>query len=217
MAIIPAGSRLSWHTAAGRVPLRALAEVELTGHWAVPVLAPLRALGGGDGVLEVATATGPVSVAAHLRIRDGVLELCPGTAATPVLRQRRLDVRGGLALPLRATAADATAQRALSDGVVEGVTLDVSAGGLGADLHPRSGLALYGSRLYLELTLPEGRLVPSVLAVVELSDRTLHGRFVDIAPADREHLVKLVFTEQRRELAARRARPLIHRHHAPQP
>jgi PilZ domain len=205
MAIILAGSRLTLHTAGGgQVPLRALAEVELSGRWSLPVLVPLRALDEGAGVLMAATATGLISVAAHLRIRAGVLELCPGTADAPVLLQRRNDVRGRLTLPLRATAADAAAERAFSDAVVEGVTLDVSAGGLGVDLHPRSGVTPYGSRLYLELSLPGGRLVPSVLAVVELSDRRLHGRFVDIAPVDREHLVRLVFAEQRRELAARR-------------
>jgi hypothetical protein len=206
MAIIRAGSRLVLRTTGGAVPLRALDDAELTGRWSVRVLAPLRALADGDGVLEATTATGVVSVAAHLRIREGVLELCPGTAAAPVLLQRRGDVRGRLALPLRATAADAAAERAFSDAVVEGVTLDVSAGGLGVDLHPRSGPTPYGSRLYLELSLPGGRLVPSVLSVVELSDRRLHGRFADIAPIDREYLVRLVFAEQRRELAARRER-----------
>jgi hypothetical protein len=203
MTIIAAGSRLVLRTAAGPVPLRALAEVELTGLWSMPVLAPLRALADGDGVLEAATDAGTVSTAAHLRMRDGVLELRPGTADAPALLQRRNDVRGRLSLPLRATAADAAAQRAFSDGVVEGVTLDVSAGGLGVDLHPRSGTTPYGSRLYLELSLPDHRLVPSVVSVVELSDRKLHGRFVDIAPADREQLVRLVFIEQRRRLAAR--------------
>jgi hypothetical protein len=203
MTIIAAGSRLVLRTAAGPVPLRALAEVELTGLWSMPVLAPLRALADGDGVLEAATDAGTLSTAAHLRMRDGVLELRPGTADAPALLQRRNDVRGRLSLPLRATAADAAAQRAFSDGVVEGVTLDVSAGGLGVDLHPRSGTTPYGSRLYLELSLPDHRLVPSVVSVVELSDRKLHGRFVDIAPADREQLVRLVFIEQRRRLAAR--------------
>ena len=154
--------------------------------------------------LEAATPAGALSLAAHLRLRDGVLELCPGTADAPALRQRRQDVRGRLSLPLRATAADAAAQRVFSDGVVEGVTLDVSAGGVGVDLHPRSGSTPYGSRLYLELSLPDHRLVPAVLSVVELSDRKLHGRFVDIAAADREHLVRLVFVEQRRALAERR-------------
>jgi hypothetical protein len=177
--------------------------VELSGRWSVPVLAPLRALSDGDGVLEVATSSGMVSAPAHLRMQDGVLELCPGAAGVPALLQRRHDVRGRLSLPLRATAADAAAERAFSDGVVEGVTLDVSAGGLGVDLHPRSGATPYGSRLYLELSLPTERLVPAVLSVVELSDRRLHGRFVDIAPVDREHLVRLIFAEQRRELAAR--------------
>jgi hypothetical protein len=206
MAIIRAGSRLVLRAGTGQVTLRALADVELSGRWSLPVLVPLRALSTGDGVLEAATGDGPVSIAAHLRMEDGVLALRPGTSDTPALLQRRQDVRGRLALPLRATAADAAAERAFSDGVVEGVTLDVSAGGLGVDLHPRSGPTPYGSRLYLELALPEDRLVPAVVSVVELSDRRLHGRFVDIAPVDREHLVRLIFAEQRRELAARRRR-----------
>jgi len=204
MTIISAGSRLVLRTGTGPMPLRTLADVQLSGRWFVPVLAPLRALEDGDGVLEAATASGQLSLAAHLRMREGVLELCPGSADAPTLQQRREDVRGRLTLPLRATAADAAAQRAFSDGVVEGVTLDVSAGGLGVDLHPRSGPTPYGSRLYLELSLPDDRLVPSVVSVVELSERRLHGRFVDIAAADREHLVRLVFMEQRRELASRR-------------
>ena len=187
MTTIARGSRLVLRTGSGPVPLRTLAEVRLVGRWAVPVLAPHRALGDGDGVLEAATPAGALSLAAHLRLRDGVLELCPGSTDAPALRQRRQDVRGRLSLPLRATAADAAAQRVFSDGVVEGVTLDVSAGGVGVDLHPRSGSTPYGSRLYLEL-----------------SDRKLHGRFVDIAAADREHLVRLVFVEQRRALAERR-------------
>src|SRR5690349_21790176 len=206
MATIDAGSRLVLRTDTGSVTLRALAEVELTGRWSLPVLAPLRALGDGDGVLEVATSRGLVSVAAHLSLDDGVLALRPGTAQAPALQQRRQDVRGRLTLPLRATAADAAAQRAFSDGIVEGVTLDVSAGGLGVDLHPRSGPTPYGCRLYLELNLPQERIVPSVVAVVELSDRKMHGRFIDIAPADREHLVHLVFAEQRRQLAERAQR-----------
>jgi len=204
MTTIARGSRLVLRTGSGPVPLRTLAEVRLVGRWAVPVLAPHRALGDGDGVLEAATPAGALSLAAHLRLRDGVLELCPGSTDAPALRQRRQDVRGRLSLPLRATAADAAAQRVFSDGVVEGVTLDVSAGGVGVDLHPRSGSTPYGSRLYLELSLPDHRLVPAVLSVVELSDRKLHGRFVDIAAADREHLVRLVFVEQRRALAERR-------------
>jgi len=204
MTTIGRGSRLVLRTERGPLPLRTLADVRLSGRWSVPVLAPLRALGDGDGVLEASTPSGELSLAAHLRLRDGVLELCPGTAGAPALRQRRQDVRGRLGLPLRAAAADAAAVRAFSDDVVEGVTLDVSAGGLGVDLHPRSGPTPYGTRLYLELSLPDHRLVPAVVSVVELSDRKLHGRFVDIAAADREHLVRLVFIEQRRELAARR-------------
>lgn len=203
MAVIAAGSRLVLRTANGPVPLRALARVELDRQWRVPVLAPLRALADGEGTIEVSTSTGVLSTAAHLRMTDGVLALHAGSADAPVLLQRRQDVRGRLTLPLRATAADAAAERALRDAVVEGVTLDVSAGGLGLEVHPRSGATPHGSRLYLELALPAQRLVPAVLSVVELADRRLHGRFVDIAPVDREHLVHLIFAEQRRDLAGR--------------
>ena len=206
MPNVPAGSRLVLRTERGSVTLRALRDVDLSGRWSVPVLAPLRALADGDGVLEIATSTGVFSVAAHLQLTDGALELRPGTASAPALRQRRHDVRGRVSLPLRAAAIDAAAERAFPDQVVEGVTLDVSAGGVGVDLHPRSGPTPYGSRLYLELGLPEGILLPAVVAVVELSDRRLHGRFVDIAPIDRERLVRLVFDEQRRELADRARR-----------
>jgi len=203
MASVPAGSRLVLRTSNGVVTLRALRAVVLTDGWSLPVLAPLRALEDGDGVLEVATDTGMFSVAAHLRLADGVLELRPGSSSAPALKQRRQDVRGRVNLPLRAAAVDAAAEQAFADAIVEGVTLDVSAGGVGIDLHPRSSLTPYGSRLYLELSLPEGPLVPAVVAVVELSDRRLHGRFLDIAPVDRERLVRMVFDEQRRELKAR--------------
>jgi hypothetical protein len=203
MAIVPAGSRLVLRTDHGTASLRTLRDVELVGQWSVPVLAPLRALEDGDGVLEVGTDTGWFSAAAHLRLADGVLEVCQGASSTPALLQRRQDVRGRMSLPLRAAAVDAAAEQVFADEVVEGVTLDVSAGGVGVDLHPRSGRTPYGSRLYLELSLPQGSLVPAVVAVVELADRRLHGRFVDIAAVDRERLVRMVFEEQRRDLAAR--------------
>jgi hypothetical protein len=204
MASVSAGSRLVLRTSTGSVSLRALRDVELQGRWSVPVLAPLRALSDGDGVLEMSTGTGLFSVAAHLRLEDGVLELCPGTGSAPALMQRRQDIRGRVSLPVRAAALDAAAERVLADQVVEGVTLDVSGGGVGVDLHPRSDSTPYGARLYVEISLSEGVLMPAVVAVVELSDRRLHGRFVDIAPIDRERLVRLVFEEQRRELNARK-------------
>jgi hypothetical protein len=204
MASVSAGSRLVLRTSTGSVSLRALRDVELEGRWSVPVLAPLRALSDGDGVLEMTTGTGLYSVAAHLRLEDGTLELRPGTGSAPALMQRRQDIRGRVSLPVRAAALDAAAERVLADQVVEGVTLDVSGGGVGVDLHPRSESTPYGARLYVEISLPEGNVMPAVVAVVELSDRRLHGRFVDIAPIDRERLVRLVFEEQRRELLARK-------------
>lgn len=206
MATVSAGARLVLRTDKGSFPLRALRDVRLDGAWAVPVLAPLRALAESDGVLEVATESGLFSAAAYLRVREGVLELLPGTSDVPALLQRRGDVRGSLALPLRAAAADASAELALGDTVLEGVTLDVSAGGLGIELHPRSHPTPRGCRLYLELTLPGGQVVPAVVGVVRLADRRLHGRFVDIAAADTERLVRMIFERQRDDLAARARR-----------
>jgi hypothetical protein len=190
-------------TTNGPITLRALREVSLEGRWAVPVLAPLRALQDGDGVVEIVTDTGLYSGSAHLRVADGVLELLPGAADAPTLLQRRGDVRGGITLPLRAVAADGAAQRVLGAAILEGVTLDVSAGGLSADLHPRSTPTPRGARLYLELTLPSGEVMPAVVSVVHVEDRRLHARFVDVAAADTERLARLVFEHQRLALAAR--------------
>lgn len=206
MATVVAGARLVWRTATGSVTLRALRDVALTDHWSVPVLAPLRALREGDGVVEIATDTGLFSAPAHLRATEGVLELLPGSSRAPALRQRRDDVRGRLSLPLWAVAADGAAERALGDTILEGVTLDVSVGGIGVDIHPRSVLTPCGSRLYVELTLPDGDVVPAVVGVVRLTDRRLHARFVDVAPADTERLARLVFRAQRAEIAARARR-----------
>jgi hypothetical protein len=206
MARVFAGSRIVLRTSAGSVTLRALRDVVLDGRWAVPVLAPLRALQDGDGVVEIATESGLYSGEAHLRVTEGLLELHPGSADAPALLQRRGDVRGRVTLPLRAAAADTAASRALGETILEGVTLDVSAGGLGVDLHPRSEVTPRGARLYLELTLPDGALVPAVVSVVALADRRLHGRFVDIAAADTQRLVRMIFEQQRRDLAARAGR-----------
>jgi hypothetical protein len=203
MATVAMGARLVLRTAQGPVPIRALREVVLTGSWVVPVMAPLRALQSGGGVLEIATDTGLFRAPAHFRVGAGALELRPGSAELPALLQRRDEVRGRATLPLRAVAADAAAERALGESIIEGATIDVSAGGLSIELHPRSIPPRRGSRLYLELTLPGGDLVPAVACIVAAGDRRLHLRFADIAAADTERLARLVFRLQRPELAAR--------------
>jgi len=203
MATVAMGARLVLRTASGAVTLRALRDVVLADRWSVPVMAPLRALQECDGVVEITTATGLFSAPAHLRTEDGILELAPGSSQVPALLQRRDDVRGRLGLPLRAVAADGAAERALGDTILEGVTIDVSAGGISVDIHPRSAPTPRGSRLYVELTLPGGEIVPAVVGVVQLSDRQLHTRFVDVAPADVERLARLVFRAQREDLEAR--------------
>jgi hypothetical protein len=61
------------------------------------------------------------------------------------------------------------------------------------------------STVFVELGLP-GLPAPAVLRRVAGGSTVLRGSFADIARADVERLVRLVFTEQRRILAARSRR-----------
>jgi len=206
MATVPARSRLVLCTGAGDVPLRSLREVELVPGWAIPVIGPAMVLGHGDGRLQLATDAGLVELDAHLVASDGQLVLRAGKAApggAVVVQQRRADVREGLELGLRGAALDALGHDALTEAAIDGSTVSVSAGGLQARVEATLD-APAGARLYLELELPGGQLVPCVVSVVELGGGLLRARFVDIAPVDRERLVRLVFTEQRIRLAERR-------------
>lgn len=211
MASVQAGSRMILRTPTGAVTLRALETVELGQDWSLPVLAPIKALTDNVGVLEVPGVDGVLAAQAYLVMTDGRLELRPGSPgpeAQPVLQQRRGDVRGAVELPVRGAALDAVDAPATQDDArtevqLEGATLSVSAGGILAELAD-GAIAPTGARLYLELELPDGVLVPCVVSVVESVPGRLRARFVDIAPVDRERLVRLVFVEQRRQAAARR-------------
>jgi hypothetical protein len=206
MTSVPARSRLVLSTDAGDVPLRSLHEVDLVAGWAIPVIAPASVLRHGEGRLTLITPNGPVEVDAHLVADGGRLVLRAGKAApgaTVVVQQRRAHVREGVELCLRGAAVDRPSQDALTEAAIDGSTLSVSAGGLQARVESALD-APSGARLYLELELPGGQLVPCVVSVVELSGGLLRARFVDIAPVDRERLVRLVFAEQRIRLAERR-------------
>ncbi len=218
---VSAGGRLVLRVAGGRVVLRALAPVWLEGDWAVPVLAGSGALDAGAGALELATPSGPLRCEAHLSVGDGGLLLLrpgpgdtsaavAGAASTPLPLQRRQDVRGPLSLPLRGAVLGRAGAPGEHDEAVdttfEGVTWSVSAGGLGAALSAADVPLPPGARLYVELELPAGPLVPAVLAVAQRREAHLHAGFLDIAPADRERLVRLVFAEERRRLAQRHGR-----------
>jgi hypothetical protein len=69
-------------------------------------------------------------------------------------------------------------------------------------------------RLFLELELPEGPIVPAVVSLVGIRPfgvygclDELRGSFEDISAADRERLVKLVFERERRALRLRNGGP----------
>jgi hypothetical protein len=188
----------------GDIAVRALAEVELSPGWSIPVLASVASLTGADGTVEIGTPMGLLAVQAHLVVNGGRMHLEAGAATDgeSALAQRRDDVRGRLEMPLRGAPVDALSRDALTEVQLEGATVSVSAGGLAATLS-ESLDAPPGARLYLEIELPGGQLVPAVVSVISLSEGRLRARFLDIAPADRERLVRMVFAEQRRRLAER--------------
>lgn len=206
MTHVGRGSRLALRVGERTVALRALADLDLDGDWSLPVLALAAGLGEeAAGDVEIVTATGVVTVAARLvHDADGLALRRTGEAPAAHV-QRRNDVRGPVALPLRAAVVDPRVRRDLADLAFEGATLDVSAGGLRLDA---TGDAVEhlpaGARIFVELELPDAAIVPAVLSLVEPGTAGLRGPFVDIAAADRERLVRLVFAEQRRSLKARR-------------
>src|SRR4051794_27920323 len=97
MATVTAGSRLLL----GTHVLRTLRDVELGDGWSIPVVADAATLGADPAVVEVPTDEGALRVGGALVGDGSSLDVRPvGRCATlPV--QRRGDLRGRLALPLR--------------------------------------------------------------------------------------------------------------------
>jgi PilZ domain len=190
------GARLTLFTGDGRrVALRTLHGVGFEAGASVEVLcAALADSCQLRGDVEAVTATGVLRAPALLTTSagGGLLTL---TGAVQRL-QRREHVRASARLPWHAS--DGTGRQ------LGGLTLDVSAGGLRAGCRDVDPVAFDGAMLGVRLQLP-GRLVEAVLEVVSATDEQLQGRFVDITPADREQLVRLVFERMRAELASRDA------------
>lgn len=214
---VRAGSRLVLHTHTGTFVLRSVEDAVLTAGWCVPVMADSAAVEAGPGEVDIPTEHGSVRVPGVVRSKNGVLTLHPLGDAEEVRAQRRQDVRGRLELSVRAQlpyakdeeappAARSLSPSGLKVAYLRGHTVDVSAGGLSAYLTSPAVRLRRGSGLYLELDLPNGVLAPSVVAVVEHYGRALRAQFVDIAPGTREALARLVFAQQRAELAERRVR-----------
>jgi hypothetical protein len=217
MPAVEPGDRLVLRTEAAPLALRALHAVDLVGAWRVAVLAAVGRARPVAGTLEVARPEGGIiGLPARLALVDGVLTLEAGHAETPTGtltvdgRQRRDAVRGEVHLPVRVAPLDARAEGALRAQVVSGHTLDVSAGGARLTLSGLGSVPAAGARLYVEVELPEGHLAPAVVVVVDGAARGSTGevrvRFVDVAPVDRERIVRLVFDAERRLLAERRSR-----------
>ena len=214
MVAVRAGDRVVLRTDDGYVALRALRGAELVGPWRLHVLALIGGWKPAAGVLELPRdGGGLIRLPARLGLVDGTLLLQAGhagAASAPLGSdggQRRGNVRGELHLPLRAVAVDDRGEEALQGQVLLGHTLDVSAGGARIDLPDLPGALGVGVRLYLEIELPEEDLAPVVVTVVQHEAGSwAQVRFDDIAPRDRERLVRLVFEAERRLLAERRSR-----------
>jgi PilZ domain len=209
MIKVTAGDRLVVTTNEGCVAVRALRDADLVGAWRVNVLAPLGHEHPRSGILEVADAGLIHRLPVRLVIVDGALTLCAGRGPVqplpPPAAQRREDVRAEVHLPVRSTALDARAEAAFGGGPLSGHTVDVSGGGARLDLAGLRAAVPPGARLFAELELPGGELAPVVLGTVRHPwPEPLHGRFLDVAPVDRERLVRLVFEAQRGLLLERR-------------
>jgi hypothetical protein len=215
MVAVRAGDRVVLRTDDGYVALRALRGGELVGPWRLHVLALLGGWKPAAGVLELPRdGGGLIRLPARLGLVDGSLLLQAGRSGPPsgplpseAGGQRRGNVRGELHLPVRAAAVDARGEAALQGQVLVGYTLDVSAGGARLDLPDLRRDVSDGIRLYVEIELPEEDLAPAVVTVVRHEPGGwAQVRFDDIAPRDRERLVRLVFEAERRLLAERRSR-----------
>jgi hypothetical protein len=201
--------------------------------WSVPVMVAGEALGLGEGRARFVTPVGLVHVRARLVAGDDGLVL--EGLGTPQTTQRRMAVRQPLELPLRLrvplnqpTAGPLTDAETTDDAwhpfdpdevadvvpvtvgpveVVNGSTLNVSAGGIMArlDRHCPALLPRHHG-LIVELTLPDGEVVEAEMRVVELHHSTLRGPFTAISPRGRERLTRLIFAHEREALAERRRR-----------
>jgi PilZ domain len=205
MPSVPAGTRLMLHTSTGLIGMRCLRPTDLVGAWAIPVMASAAALVEGHGLVELTTTDGVVRVHAQLVQGPDSLLLCAGDGGgRAVLQQRRNDVRAAVELPLRGVFLEPGLVPAELDAEFSASTDNLSGGGLAAVLREDFPGVPPGDRVFLEMTLQAGRVVPLVLRVVDRQGRRLRGTFLDIAAADREALVRLVFEQQRRLLAGRR-------------
>jgi hypothetical protein len=207
---VQAGDRLVLRTARRAVSTRALAAVDLTGAWTVPVLADVH--GAGRGRLELPGPAGLVQVEAELVVQHHGLFLCSVDSAPAHLVQRRAHTRAVVDLPVRGAVlttgppAGSTAPAGELEELDEqmwGRTLSMSGGGLSVHWDHAPHLAR-GARLYLELQMPDGVPVPVVVSVVAARRYHARVRFLDIAPVDTDRLVGLVFQAQR--LAVRQSR-----------
>jgi hypothetical protein len=231
MAVVEAGSRVLLRTSSGERVLRTLRDVSVDPEaevgWFVPVVADVAALGLGPGTAELPTADGLLQVQVVLEGQGSALGLrAVGPNGKPLL-QRRGDVRSSLNVPVRAALlpegplttrpAPLTGDGARSADN-DGTTLVASGGGLSAHMSGELLDAVLrdgtpggrrplgpGTRLYVELDLPDGRGPAAAVAVVVVQrGALLRARFHAIAPADRERLVRIVFARHRDELKARR-------------
>jgi hypothetical protein len=210
---IAAGSTLTLRAAGQRVTLKTLAEASLdsaggAGAGArVAVIGPSEALGLGPGEAQLSTPAGLLSLPARV-VDDGHgMVLALGAPPTPPT-QRRNEVRGELELTIHVTLPAPPENPELGAVVVRGRTRNISAGGMLATLDVgTAGSVEEGTVLSIDVELPEGAgRVPVKLKVIAVGNFGLRGSFVDLPHVHAERFARMVFAQERAQLAVRSRR-----------
>lgn len=122
------------------------------------------------------------------RAGDGVPTIAVELAADPQVFQRRDYVRANAAVQL-------VVRRAGFDNSLEGMTIDVSGGGVQASI-PGCGVGV-DDRLEIELLLPEESSIVADVRVIRRNGEVFSLVFETIEPKEQERLIRFVFARLR--------------------
>jgi hypothetical protein len=210
---IAAGSTLTLRAGGQRVTMKTLADARLdtaggAGAGArVAVIGPSDALGLGPGEAQVSTPAGLLLLPARV-VDDGQgMVLALGAPPAPPT-QRRNEVRGALELTIHVTLPAPPENPELGSVVVRGRTRNISAGGMLATLDVgTAGSIAPGTVLSIDVELPEGAgRIPVKLTLIEVGNFGLRGSFIDLPHVHAERFARLVFAQERAQLAMRSRR-----------
>lgn len=204
---LPAGTQLILTGPVQAVELLTLAPAEVGDGQTIPVLVMGSDSPPARGMVSVPTPYGVMRAIGALDAEQGLITLRMGKL--PAAWQRRDAHRMPLAVPLRGTTvslpalAGAGAPSSTAPIRFNGITVDVSPGGLSATLTVESeALRLpAGIRdVFVELDPHGARPVAATLRVVDVRSDRLRGEFEYLQPSDWMHLAKMAREADESEL-----------------